>query len=337
LNIRDLAKHLNLSVGTVSRALNGRPYVDEKTRARVLAAAAELGYTPSFAGRSLRQGATGMVAMMLPTASGLIVADTIFMVILEGMRQVFMSQKLDLLVLLAEPDPKDFSYLRRVVDRRIVDGLVIADIEQSDPRITYLIEEEVPFVAFGRSQTPGDYSWIDFDIEGATVSAIERLVRQGHKRIALATTESDVNYGVVAEHEFRKTMAARGLELGDEQIVRVESSERGGYVFGGRWLQMIPRPTAVVLANEHMGIGLYRRLAEEGLSVPRDLGVVAIIEEPTARFLRPQVTRHSSDLQGLGRRLAEVLLHEIRKDGKAPVQELWPMRLALGDSDSIRR
>ena len=336
MNIRDLAKHLNISIGTVSRALNGRPYVDPATRARVLAAAIEFGYTPNFAGRSLRQGTSGMVGMMLPTSSGIAVADTIFMVVLEGLRRFFAAQKLDLLVMLADPDPRDFSYLRRVTDRGLVDCLIIADLDQHDPRITYLLEKKLPFVGYGRSATPGRYAWIDFDLEGAAASAVDRLARQGHRRIALATTATDVNYGLVVEGAFRKALAEHGLDNGDELVVRIEPSERGGYVFGDRWLALEPRPTAALLANEHMAIGLYRRLAEDGLAVPRDLAVIGIIEEPSARFLRPQVTRYASDLQGLGVRLGEALLREMRNPGADPVQERWPMQLTLGDSDSVR-
>ena len=336
MNIRDLAKHLNISIGTVSRALNGRPYVDAATRERVLAAAAEFGYTPNFAGRSLRQGTSGMVGMMLPISDGVVVADTIFMVVLEGLRRFFSRQKLDLLVLLAEPDNKDFSYLRRVADRRLVDGVIIADIELLDPRIDYLLDKKLPFVSYGRSNTPGHYPWIDFDLEGMTLGAVERLVRQGHRRIALGTTASDINYGFVVEGAFRDALSRRGLDSGDELVVRIEASEQGGYVFGDHWLQMSPRPTAALLANEKMAIGLYKRLGEAGLAAARDLAVLALIEEPSARFLRPQVTRYTSDLQGLGVRLGEALLREMRNPGEAPVQELWPMQLTLGDSDPAR-
>lgn len=336
MNIRDLAKHLNISIGTVSRALNGRPYVDPATRARVLAAAIEFGYTPNFAGRSLRQGTSGMVGMMLPTSSGIAVADTIFMVVLEGLRRFFAAQKLDLLVMLADPDPKDFSYLRRVTDRGLVDGMIIADLDQADPRIVYLLDKKLPFVGYGRSTTPGRYAWIDFDLEGAAASAVDRLARQGHRRIALATTSNEINYGFVVEGAFRGALVERGLPADDELVIRVEPSEQGGYVFGDRWLELDPRPTAAVLANEQMAIGLYKRLTEAGLSAGRDLAIIGIIEEPSVRFLRPQVTRYGSDLQGLGVRLGEALLREMRTPGADPVQERWPMQLTLGDSDSFR-
>jgi DNA-binding LacI/PurR family transcriptional regulator len=245
VNIRDLARHLNISIGTVSRALNGKPYVDEATRARVLAAAAQFGYAPSFAGRSLRQGTSGMVAMMLPNnGNGVSVGDTIFMIVLEGLRRFFATKKLDLMVLLTSPDDRDFTYLRRVTDRRIFDGVIIADIQLEDPRIEYLLDRKVPFVAYGRSRTPGRYAWVDFDLEAAGADAADRLVRQGHRRIALAALSSDVNYGTLVEAGYRQALARHGMAVEDDLVIRVEPSEQGGYALGDRWLQLDPRPTA---------------------------------------------------------------------------------------------
>src|SRR5207249_4219478 len=84
-SIRDLARHLNISIGTVSRALNGRADVNAETRRRVLEAARSLNYAPNQSGRSLRQGTTNMVAFILETSRKMPLADTIFMSVLDGM------------------------------------------------------------------------------------------------------------------------------------------------------------------------------------------------------------------------------------------------------------
>ena len=100
VGIRELAKHLDLSIGTVSRALkNGRPYVDRETRQRVLEAAATLDYTPNQSGRSLRQGATGMVSMMVPVSGKVAVANSIFMIVMEGFRVAIAESGLELMIL----------------------------------------------------------------------------------------------------------------------------------------------------------------------------------------------------------------------------------------------
>jgi DNA-binding LacI/PurR family transcriptional regulator len=339
VDIRDLARHLNLSIGTVSRALNGRRYVDPETRKRVLKAAADLGYAPNQWGRSLRQGTTGMVAMMLPTSGRFAVADTIFVVVLDGLRSVIAARKLDLLVLLCDPDDADFAYLRRVGERRLADGFVIADMQRIDRRIDYLLDREVPFVAFGRSRTPGAYSWIDLDFEGVAEAAVERLTGLGHRRIACVTTSDEINYGFVFADAYRAALERRRIAGDPDLIVRVEASEAGGYAFGERFLAMHRRPTAAILANEAMVVGLYSRLFAAGLTPGRDLSIIGFGEEPVARFLRPEVTHYRSDLRGLGARLGDALLSSIpaysQGEGTTLVQEVWPMELVPGESDGV--
>src|SRR5687767_4071767 len=98
--IRRLAQHLEISIGTVSRALNGRPDVNEATRRRVLEAAAELGYVPNQSGRSLRQGTSNTIGFMIDlsgeTAAN---SDNFFMGVFDGVQSAFARHKLDLIVL----------------------------------------------------------------------------------------------------------------------------------------------------------------------------------------------------------------------------------------------
>src|SRR5262249_15977437 len=158
--------------------------------------------------------------------------------------------------------------------------VIIADILQIDPRITYLENQKVPFVAFGRSETQGQYSWIDLDFEDATRKAVERLRQQGHTRIALGSTANSVNYSRAVERAFRNALVAAGLPQGEDLTLNTGGSERGGYLLGDRWFAMVPRPTAIVLANELMAIGLYRRLAESVAVPGRDVAIITLIEQP---------------------------------------------------------
>jgi DNA-binding LacI/PurR family transcriptional regulator len=336
LSIRDLARHLNVSIGTVSRALNGRSDVSPATRRRILEAAAELGYSPNQSGRSLRQGVTGMIAWIIPINQKKSLADTIFMTVLDGLRVCLAEQKRDLLVLLSGPEEDPYAFMRRVAERRIADGLIIADTQRIDPRIDYLIEKKIPFVAFGRSLSGGAHPWIDLDFEGVADAAIARFVDHGHRRIALATTRDEINYGYVFDLAYRQALARHGIAIEEELVLRVENSEDGGYEFGGRLMEMRDPPTAALLVNEYMVVGLYRRLREAGLAPGSDLSIIGFQEEPSAHFLSPRVTCFRSALRGLGARLGESLIAAIQGNGagtSAPVQEVWPMELVAGESD----
>ena len=105
IGIKGLAQHLNVSIGTVSRALNNRPDVNEDTRRRVLEAAAELGYVPNQSGRSLRRGRTGVIGFMMQTGHEITgQGDTFFMSVFDGVQTVLNRHHLDLVALLCASD-----------------------------------------------------------------------------------------------------------------------------------------------------------------------------------------------------------------------------------------
>jgi DNA-binding LacI/PurR family transcriptional regulator len=338
VSIRELARHLNVSIGTVSRALNGRSDVNADTRRRVLAAADELGYSPNQSGRSLRQGTTGMIALLIPASRKMALADTIFMTVLDGLRVFLEDRNLDLMVLLSGAGESAYTYLRRTAERRLADGLIIAETQRHDARIDYLLDKRIPFVAFGRSLSGGSHAWIDLDFEGVADAAVARLAAGGHRRIALATTVEEINYGYIFADAYRRALRRNGIAFDPGLVFRVENSEDGGYDFGERLVTMAERPTAALLVNVAMVVGLYRRLTEAGVRPGRDLSVIGFQEEPSARFLSPKVTCFRSRLRELGCRLGEALLAQIpayAADPSAPlIQEVWPSELLAGESDA---
>lgn len=212
--IRRLAQHLDISIGTVSRALNGRPDVNEETRRRVLEAAERLGYVANQSGRSLRQGTTNIIGFMMQTGTEITgQGDTFFMSVFDGVQAVFARHKLDLVALLcsSEEDPTD--YLRRVVARGFADGLILSATRRHDPRIEFLAERNIPFVTLGRSLTDAGRPWLDLDFEGMAQIAIDRLVARGHRRIAVTRPHDDANLGYVFVDRCREALAAHGLPL----------------------------------------------------------------------------------------------------------------------------
>ena len=339
MSIRELAQHLNISIGTVSRALNGRSDVNAETRKRVFEAAAELGYVPNQSGRSLRQGTTNAVGFMIEmnreTSQH---GDTFFMSIFAGVQSVFKPHHLDLVVLLCPYDDDPYEHLRRVVARRFVDGLVISATQRHDRRIDWLIEREIPFIALGRSLSGGTHSWIDLDFEGIADTAIDRLVANGHRRIGLINSASEINLGYVFAEAYSTALARHAIPFDPDLVVRANhTSEEGGYAGMEQLLALAERPTAVLLVNEIMAIGVYRRLHDAGLMPGRDVAVIGQRQSPQSRFLLPRLTSFDVDLFALGRRLAEGLLATMPAYRDAypvgPVQDIWPMPLVPGESD----
>lgn len=335
--IRALARHLDISIGTVSKALNNRFDINPETRKRVLQAAAELGYVANQSGRSLRQGTTQTVGFMIesnqasPTDS-----DNFFMAVFDGVQSALRVHHLDLVVLPCASDEDPGDYLARMVGRGFVDALIISATRKKDPRIAMLAKADIPFVALGRS---GDdlHPWVDLDFEGVAEQSVDRLVAKGHTDIAVALPATGLNLGNLFLSGYRRALKRNGIIFRPDYAIRSESSDRGGYELGTTLLSLERRPSAVILSYELVAAGLYKSLHEAGVRPGRDMAVIGFRESPQNRHLSPHLTSYSASLRDLGVMLGEVLLSQMPSFADhfkgLPHQKIWPMELVPGESD----
>ena len=329
-----------MSISTVSRAPNDRPDASEATRKRVREAAAKLGYVPNQSGRSLRSGKMGTIGFMMKTGPEFIGQGHthFFMNVLDGVQEVLLRHKLDLVALLCASTEDADDYLRRVVSRGVVDGLIISNTRRIDTRISFLAGRKVPFVGFGRSTTDMGQPWIDIDFETIATESINRLVARGHKRIAVSLPHDDINLGHVFHESASLALANHGLSLDTSNIYRSLPSETGGYEIAQKIVATKKRPTAIVLSNESVIIGLYCGLAEHGILPGRDIAVIGLYS-PNSQYLLPTPTGFHLSQHDLGVALGEALLASMPQYAEAyplgVVRKLWPTTLIVGESDGF--
>jgi DNA-binding LacI/PurR family transcriptional regulator len=335
--IARLAKELGISTGTVSRALNGRPDVSEATRELVLATAKRLGYAPNQAARTLALGATRSIGFMMDldrehAAS----SEYFFMGVFDGVQSVLAKNGLDLLVLPRPTKTDPIDYLRRYVARGVFDGMILAATQRTDPRIDLLETSGIPFATLGRSLSGRNYPWVDLDFESVAHTSVDRLVAAGHKRIAVTIPTGGINFGPLFEAAYRAGLERNGIVFDPDLVFRADRHESIGYRLVDDLLAVKNPPTAVLLIFETAAIGIYRRLAELGLTPGRDLAIVGFRDEPTVRFLSPSLTCFSASLQDIGEDLARALLSRIPayadQFAAAPTGRLAPLVLRPGDS-----
>lgn len=343
--IRDLAARLGISIGTVSRALNGRPDVNPATRQRVIDAARDFGYVPQQSGRSLRKGTTHSVGLLWEIPGGReAYGEPFFLSLFSGTQEVLAQNDYDLVIMLDQPkaavcggDP--LARLRRIVQRRQVDALILPWTRTEDPRLDFLAETGIPFVALGRSLSGGAHPWIDLDFESAGQMATERFMAAGHRRIALGVPADSLMQKRFFVAGYRRALEAAGLTVDERLIAEGTVTPAGGYDVANAVLAQDPRPTAIIAIDTSMAVGVYRRLAELGLRCGADIAVLGGVHDtPISEFLVPALTCFSLDTTALGRRLAEVLLATLDRRTTPDVErlgELWPLHLVERQSDKM--
>ena len=341
--IDDVARAAQVSKGAVSFALNGRPGVAETTRARILAAADELGWTPSASARSLstkRALAVGLVVAREPELLG---ADPFFPPFIAGIETV-LARRGHALVLQVPPsaDAELDGYRRLAADRR-VDGVFLSDLRVDDPRPAALVELGLPAVTIGRmpnSQLPS----VSLDDRPGIEAAVRHLIALGHRRIANVAGPSHFVHGGARQAAWRKVMRAAGLAV--DLAVTADFTASGGAAATAALLDLAEPPTAIVYANDVMAIAGMSVAASRGVSVPDQLSVTGFDDTGARAPPEPGPDHGPLRRAGLGRRRGRAVARRDRGRRRARTRaqpdrperpvvihvELPPAELVLRDS-----
>jgi LacI family transcriptional regulator len=306
-SLRTLAKSLNLSITTVSRALDGYPDVSEKTRQRVKDAAEAAGYTPNAAARRLRKGTTEVVTMVLPAEPGHF-NQPFYIGLLATMGGRLAQAGYDLALIAVPPGPDEMKAHRRIVEGRRADALVIVRTRRDDPRVRYLAGTDFPFVVMGRTELDVPYAFVDGDGEQAFFDATRRLQALGHKRIVHIAAPSDLTFSILRRRGYERVMQASGLEA---DVIEEAFSQDGGHRAAMQALSRKDRPTALLCSTDVMAIGAMSAARSLGLSVPQDVSIMGHDNLPAGEHTDPPLTTMELSLSETGRLLAEMALARI--------------------------
>jgi LacI family transcriptional regulator len=277
--------------------------VSEALRARVLAAADELGYRPHAAARGLRRAQTGALGMLVPP-----LANPVYVQLVRGAFR--RAAERGFTVLLAEDfeeQPAGEIFARLVLEGRI-DGLLVSSLRPGHSLLDLLAERPLPHVFVNRA-LPGSGRNVVMDDGGSVGLALEHLAELGHRRIVhlagpLALDPVGRRAGAFRAHAER---------LGFELAVVVEAGlfEDGGVEGTQRALAGWPETTALFTTTVSQGIGALNALWQLGLRVPEDVSVVAHADMPLSGYLVPPLTAVKMPLAELGAAGVDALLEQI--------------------------
>ncbi len=317
VTIRDVARRLNLSVTTVSRALAGYDDVAETTRQRVITAAREMGYMPQYAARQLRRQRTETIGIVFPTM-GTRFSDPFFGEFMAGVGDEASRRNYDLLVSVAPAGKSEQDNYQRLVNSRRVDGFVLARMRIEDWRIRYLLHEEIPFVSFGRSETDEKAPHIGVDGCAGICELVRHLVSLGNRRIAFIGAPPVLTLSRDREEGYRKGMREAGIDVDPDLMSVSDLTSAGGYETAKKLLDYDPPPTAIIGVNDLTALGVIRAAQERGLSVGEDIAIAGFDGIETGKHWHPPLTTVYQPVYEIGRRVCDMLVAII--EGKETIQ-----------------
>jgi len=320
--LRDLSRHLGISVTQVSRALNGHSDVSEATRARVVAAADALAYHPNLSARRLVTGRSGMVGLVLagrPASPD----EVYFLQMVAGLSAIFSRRERQFVLHIAQAGDAITDVYRRLVDGGGLDGFVLLSPVRDDPRVRFLRGRKLPFVVHGRIDTRPDYPFFDIDNEAVGYRLTRLLTRQGHRRIGFINGPAGQTWADWRHDGHRRALAEAGVVPDPGLHLQGDMTEGAGLIGALRLMTGAAPPSAVICGNTLILRGLMQTLAALGLSVPGDVSVVAhddALPAAGAGGIAPAVTATRAPLADAWQPLAEILLARLEGQPLAQLQ-----------------
>lgn len=283
--LKDIARQLDLSITQVSRALNDHSDVNEATRLRVKAAARAMNYHPNVSARKLVSGRSGMVGLVIPQHRN-IGQDGIFLQVVAGLSANFSGRGMQFVLHISGEGEPEVPVYQRLIGKAMLDGFVLIDPRDDDPRVAFLRKAGSAFVVHGRSSGTPDYPYFDIENERLAHELTAHLAQRGHRRIGFLNGVAGRSYVTVRERGYRAALTEAGITPDPRLHTNGDMDEAAGLLATVRWFSADgPRPTGIVCGNVRLAHGVYQGLAALGLSVPDDVSVVA--HDDHLPFLRP--------------------------------------------------
>ena len=325
--LADVAARASVDRSVVSRVLTGdsRLSIRDSTRARVLQAVADLKYRPNAIARSLRQGRTGILGMLIPDFG-----NPVFPAIIRGAESA--AGELGVALLTASACDEGFGVHRfaEIITQGRVDGLVLAGMNETDEIASSLTTAGVPWLMLHR-RPESARRCVVFDDAGASMMGMNHLLALGHTRIAHLAGPPWGSCAGQRRAGYEHALRAAGVAASDDLIIAADHTEEAGAGAMKRLLAVDEPPTAVFAANVLQAIGALHAACRAGVRVPEELSIVAIHDLRPAAFVDPPLTTVRMPLGQLGRRAVQ-LLEQSTPDADIEEVVTGPMELVVRSS-----
>lgn len=311
VTISDVARALDLTKSTVSRALNGYADISPSTQLRVKRMAEQMNYRPLSHAQAIKTGRTRALGLVLQLADH--DAQRPFLAeFLAGLSKGATQEGYTLTVASADCDAHVIETFKSLLRDRKADGFILPRTMVEDPRVNMLREANVPFVLFGRQEDETECCWFDVRGEDAMRDAVLHLAQLGHQRIAFINSGHKYYYARMREQGYLDGLLKAGLDVDPEIMLEGAVTLQDGVQASGVLLSRETAPTAIVCAVDQVALGIYRTAADRGLVIGRDLSVIGYDGVKDGAHVQPPLTTYQVDNTAAGAELAALLIRRVR-------------------------
>src|ERR1700754_3327693 len=287
VTIYDLARKLNISIATVSRALKDDPVVSKKTKKKIADLALEMGYRSNHFARNLRTQRTYTIGVIIPRINSYFMSAVI-----AGMENIATSEGYNLIISQSsESVEKEIANANTLFNNR-VDGLLVSLAYDTDSLAHFepFAKKKIPVIFFDRTAEQKDSTCILINNLKAAYEATTHLISQGRRNIVHITTTPKRNVYIDRLQGYKQALADQHIAWRDDYIIVGNLSQEAGAEAAARIREMKPLPDAVFVANDNCAVGCMVALKQMGIRLPEDIAFVGFNNDPVSTVVEPNLT-----------------------------------------------
>lgn len=306
VTIKDVARHLDVSVATVSLALRGDSRIAEKTRKSVRDTAKELGYTYNRQAANLRMGRSNTVAICI---NDLYVP--IYNKVLIGVEERLNQEGWMLLLCNAREDVKrQHQFLKKVREMNAA-GVLLAPVPHSTPCDIRNTLGRTPIVLFSRSLPGNDFDSVTSDDVAGIKLVIDHLHSLGHRHIGWVGSNLGSSTGKSRFEAYKLFMTAYGLDVEERRMMFIANTRSEGYEAAQKILKASPETTALACFGDPMALGALAFSRDYEREIGKKLSITGYDDGDEALFSTPRLTSVCQPKEQMGQMAADRLLEKI--------------------------
>ena len=309
ITIYDIAKKLNISVATVSRALKDDPVVSKKTKKKISDMVEEMGYRTNHYAQNLRRQKTNTIGVIVHELKSTFITS-----VLAGIEKVATEAGYDLIIThSSESCIKEAANAKNLFHKR-VDGLIASlsfdttDLQHFQP----FVEKGVPIMFFDRVEQDNNNTVVIIDNNRCGYLATQHLIEQGCKRIAHVTASLKRNVYAQRFKGYRDALYDHKIPFDENLLFIKDLSEKAGLESAMHILKLKPLPDGVFITNDFVAAVCMRTLKENGIRIPEDIAVVGFNNDAISQLIEPSLTTINYPGMDMGEIAARNLINHLK-------------------------
>ncbi|MFT3981354.1 MAG: LacI family DNA-binding transcriptional regulator [Ferruginibacter sp.] len=327
--IKDIARRLNISISTVSRALRNASDVNADTKKAVMALVEELNYQPNKLALSMRQQQTHTIGVIVPNL------DYVLATMVKGIDEVALEAGYTVMVCQSnESFGREIVNTRRLMES-LVDGFIISVSSETKifDHFKKIQEKEMPMVLFDRLLPDKTMPGVRIDNEDGGFQATEHLVQQGYKRIAILAGPKNLGISNSRLDGYLAALKKYKIKKDNDLIIHCDFNQDYAYFATQELLNMKKRPDAIFTISDRMAIGAMLAIKGKGLSMPQDIGLVGFNNEPVVSLVTPAISSIEQPSFEMGKMAGKMFIETLHNaEGMRGVEQVLKTKLIVRES-----